>query len=391
VDSEAFRALLSPAGAGVLREAVHLGIGEDDLLVTSARLRDRHPPELVAAALTQARLRARAVAKFGRDAARMYFTPDGLEQATRPAVAALRAGRYAALGRPVTDLCCGIGGDLVALAGAGLPVTGVDADPLTVEVATANLAALGLAGEVVRADVTAYDVGGAGGAVFCDPARRAGGRRVFDPASYSPPWDFLLALREKAADTGFKVAPGLPHDLIPADAEAEWVSDRGDVKEAALWFGDLRSEARRRATVLPAGATLTGGDASPPPAGPVRRYLYDPDGAVVRAHLVAELAGQLDATLLDPTIAYLTADRPAPTPFARSYEVTEVLPFQLKRLRALLRERRIGILEIKKRGSALEPETLRRDLKLSGPESATLVLTRVAGRPTAILCDPVGG
>jgi SAM-dependent methyltransferase len=390
VDSEAFRALLSPAGAGVLREAVHLGIGEDDLLVTSARLRDRHPPEVVATALTQARLRARAAAKFGPDAARMYFTPDGLEQATRPAVAALRAARYAALGRPVTDLCCGIGGDLIALATAGLRVTGVDADPLTVEVARANLAALGLAAEVVRADVTAYDVGGAG-AVFCDPARRAGGRRVFDPAGYSPPWDFLLALREKAADTGFKVAPGLPHDLIPADAEAEWVSERGEVKEAALWFGGLRSEARRRATVLPAGATLTGGDAEPPPAGPVRRYLYDPDGAVVRSHLVAELAARLDATLLDPTIAYLTADRLATTPFARAYEVTEVLPFQLKRLRALLRDHRIGTLEIKKRGSALEPETLRRDLKLSGPESATLVLTRVAGRPTAILCDPVPG
>jgi SAM-dependent methyltransferase len=320
----------------------------------------------------------------------MYFTPDGLEQATRPAVAALRAARYAALGRPVTDLCCGIGGDLVALARAGLPVTGVDADPLTVEVATANLAALGLAGEVVRADVTAYDVGGAGGAVFCDPARRAGGRRVFDPASYSPPWDFLLALREKVADTGFKVAPGLAHELIPADAEAEWVSERGEVKEAALWFGALRRDGvRRRATVLPAGATLTGGDAEPPAAGPVRRYLYDPDGAVVRAHLVAEVAARLDATLLDPTIAYLTADRLEPTPFARAYEVTEVLPFQLKRLRALLRDRRVGTLEIKKRGSALEPERLRHDLRLTGPNAATLVLTRVAARPTAILCQAV--
>lgn len=135
---------------------------------------------------------------------------------------------------------------------------------------------------------------------------------------------------------------------------------------------------------------MTGSGDAEAPVGPARRFLYDPDPAVVRAHLVAELAETLGATLADPSIAYLYADAPTPTPFARCLEVTDVLPFSLKRLRALLRERRVGRVEILKRGSALEPEKLRRDLRLTGGEAASLVLTRVAGAPTVLVCRPVG-
>jgi hypothetical protein len=134
---------------------------------------------------------------------------------------------------------------------------------------------------------------------------------------------------------------------------------------------------------------LTGTGAQEAPVGPVRRFLYDPDPAVVRAHLVAELAADLDATLADPSIAYLYGDQARPTPFARCLEITDVLPFSLKRLRALLRERRVGRVEIRKRGSALEPEKLRRDLRLSGDEAAGLALTRVAGAPMVLVCRPV--
>ncbi|HEV2088814.1 MAG TPA: hypothetical protein VGR21_10925, partial [Cryptosporangiaceae bacterium] len=123
--------------------------------------------------------------------------------------------------------------------------------------------------------------------------------------------------------------------------------------------------------------------------GPVRRYLYDPDGAVVRAHLVAELATALDATLVDPTIAYLSADAVTPKPFARAYLVEEALPFSVKRLRTALARRGVGRVEIKKRGTAVTPELLRPQLRLAGPHPATVVLTRVAGTPTALVCQPV--
>lgn len=390
-------ALRTPAGAALLAEVADRGVADEDLLATTTALRAAgHAAEAVAAAVDQVRLRARARAKFGADAELMVFTAAGLEQATRASVATARAARLAGHLSPgdgdhpeLVDLCCGIGGDLVALARAGLRVHGVDADPLTAAVAAANVEALGIAGRatVACADVTTLDLGGYG-AAFCDPGRRSGGRRVFDPDAYRPPWSFLLDVAAQVPRTVLKVAPGIPHERVPVGVEAEWVSDGGDVKEAALWCGDLATAARR-ATLLPAGVTLTGSGDELAPVGPLQGFLYDPDGAVVRAHLVAELAGRLGATAVSPDIAYLTAGSLVPTPFARAYAVREVLPFSLKRLRALLRARGVGRLTVKKRGSAVEPEQLRRDLRLSGDAEATVVLTRVAGAPTAIVCDPV--
>ena len=408
VDLEGFRAVVSPAGQRLLALATDddpPGTAPDpvrDPLAAASRLRRTYPetpPPLAAAALTQARLRLRARAKVGADAARMYFTPDGLEQATRATVAAHRADSLGARGMPnggrVLDLCCGIGGDTLALARAGYVVHALDRDPLTAEVARANAESLGLGDRVsvrcadvedMDADPREYD------AVFCDPGRRAAGRRVFAPSAYSPPLPSALAAAGRARRGCVKAAPGVPHELVPPGAEAEWISERGEVKEAALWLGDAASPTTaRRATLLPSGATLTEdpgvGD---PPAGRPRRFLYEPDGAVIRAHLVAEVAVLLDGVLLDPTIAYVTADRFVRTPFASAYEVNEVLPFSLKRLRSLLRARGVGTVTIKKRGSAIDVEHLRRALRLRGDAHAVVVLTRTAGAPAVLLCQPVG-
>lgn len=390
VEIESFRALLTDEGQALLAELRGHAPGQE--LAVATRLRRSHPAELVSAAIGQARLRQRAVAKFGAaDAERMYFTPDGVEQATRTSVAAWRADRFQALGvRRLADLCSGVGGDAIALARAGIEVLAVDRDPLTCAVAEANAAALGLdgmieqrCGDVADVPLSGYD------AVFVDPARRGGRGRIFDPESYSPPLSWAVAAARHAPFAALKVAPGIPHDAVPEGAEAEWVSDSGDVKEAVLWFGGKPApDAPHRATLLPGGASLTGGLLPDPEPVPVRRYLYEPDGAVIRAHLVAEVAGQLDAGLIDPTIAYLTADTLRPTPYATPYEITDVLPFGLKKLKALLRERGVGTVVIKKRGSAIEPEELRRKLKPQGPHSCTVFLTRAAGAPVMLLGDP---
>ena len=386
MDVTGFRALLTPEGQRLL--ALLPAYDEASALALGERLRrEGFEPDLVAAALTQSRLRARGRGKLGALADRLYLTADGLQQATRPAVAARRTARFAAVGAQViADLCCGVGGDLPALAAAAPRVLAVDRDPLTAEVARANLGVLGLADrvEVRCADVTQVDLAGVQ-AAFVDPARRGPRGRTFDPAGYSPPFSFVLDLAARCPATGAKLAPGIPHGVLPAGAEAEWVSVGGDVVECALWFGPLAGPARRRATLLPAGATLTGDGDTAAPAGPVSRFLYEPDGAVIRAGLVAEAAALVDGTLLDPTIAYVTSERLEHTPFLTAYEITDVLPFQLKRLRALLRSREVGRLTVKKRGSAVEPEALRRRLRLSGQGEATVVLTRVAGEPTVLL------
>lgn len=399
MDLDQLAALRTPAGAAALTAAAAL-VGPDPLAAAGALRARGVEPALAAAALTQADLRRRATGKFGPQAASMFFTRAGLEQATRAAVAGRRADRLRAAGvGTLTDLGCGLGADALAAARAGIRVHAVDADPLTAAVARHNAEVTGLADliTVTCADATGVDLSGCD-AVFCDPARRrAGSGRVFDPRSFSPTWDFVAALPGRVPRTVLKLAPGIDHALIPPGAEAEWVSVDGDVVEAAFWCGPLATTPRR-ATLLrckqghPVDGIcdhLSGSGQRRAAVGAVRQYVYDPDGAVVRAHLVAEFAEAVGGNLADPDIAYVYADTPTRTPFGRCLEVTDVLPFSLKRLRALLRDRGVGRVEIRKRGSALEPEQLRRDLRLAGPAAASLVLTRVAGRPTTLLCRPV--
>ncbi len=374
--------LLDRAGAAW---AEHPG---DPVRVAGVVRRLEPDAERAAAATTQAQLRDKARDKFGDAAALMFFTPDALEQSTRSRVADHRAARLAAAlpGGSVIDLGCGIGGDLLAFSRAGLVAAGIDQDPLRVAMAEANLSALGLAGAVLVGDATAIDTSGFD-AAFADPARRGGRGRVFDVDGWAPPWPWVLELLEGRSLV--KVAPGIGHDLVPPGVEAEWVSDGGEVKEAVLWSPRL-STTSRRATVIAVGGLATLTDEDDPGAGvrEVGAFLYEPDGAVIRAGLVTAVAAGVEGGLIDPHIAYVTSDGSFRTPFARGYRVLEELPYREKQLKAALRERSIGRLTIKKRGVQVVPEELRRRLSLRGENEATLVMTRVAGQGTALLVQP---
>jgi hypothetical protein len=389
MDLESFRWLLTPEGQATMATAAQLYGDGVDPIRAGELLRRSVAPEQAAAAMAQVQLRVAAVPKLGADAGRMYFTRDGLEQSTRHEVARHRAARLA-MARPgsVVDLGCGIGGDLVELARSGVTAAGVDLDPLRVAVAGANLDALGLPGAVMVADATTLDLAPFG-AVFADPARRNPRGRVFDVDAYTPPWSFVESVLTGRACV--KVAPGIPHDRVPPGVEAEWVSFRGDVKEAVLWSPALATTGRRATLVHPSGlATLTAED--DPGAGPVRpvgRFLLEPDGAVIRAGLVTAVAAQVDGWLVDEHIAYVSSGTPATTPYARTFEVLEELPFHEKQLKAALRARGVGRLTIKKRGVDVVPDQLRKRLALRGDAEATVVLTRVAGRGAALLVEPV--
>ncbi|MFN8079547.1 MAG: SAM-dependent methyltransferase [Kineosporiaceae bacterium] len=373
---------------------------EDDALGLGEQLRAAgHDPALVSAALTQSRLRSAARAKFGPFADGMLFTATGLEQATRFAVAARHAQRFVSAGVDrVADLGCGIGADSMALATFDREVLAVERDEVTAAVATMNLRHWPEA-SVRCADATSVDLTGFGGA-FVDPARRnETGKRLLDPRLGSPPLSFVLDLARRLPAVGLKTAPGIPHHLVPEGAEAQWISVGGDVVEAGLWFGlTARDGVRRSALVLPAegddSAPAEVSDAGMPPAtaGPVAAYLYEPDGAVIRAGLVGQVAAAVGGHLIDPTIAYVTGEALVRTPLARAYAVQDVFAFQLKTLRSWLRDRGVGRLTIKKRGTAVQPEQLRRQLRLStswGEADATIVLTRVAGRQSVIAVRPV--
>lgn len=390
MDTATFAWLLTPEGAALINEATALTAASNnpkDLSIGTA-LRRSHSGDRVAAALTQVELRQRATAKFGHEATKMYWTPDGLQQATRKAVAEHRAGRLRAAGLPnLIDLGCGVGGDLIAAARAGLTVVGVDIDPLRVAIAQANLAALDLGGVVAERDATTIDLSPFAVA-YIDPARRSPRGRSFNPNHWSPPWEFVQQLFRR--DSCVKVAPGIPHERIPEDVEGEWVSDHGEVKEAALWSGRLQS-AHRRATVIGNGglATLTDEDPSTTTITPMDNFLYEPDGAVIRAGLVGAVAAGVSGAFIHSKIAYLTSPQPFRTPFATTYVVEEELPYRTKDLRAELRKRDIGRLTIKKRGVAVVPETLRRELALQGDNEAIIVMSRSSRERRCWLVRPL--
>ncbi|WP_242088051.1 class I SAM-dependent methyltransferase [Microbacterium lacticum] len=395
-------ALLTPEG---LRLVDDLGAidGTDDVAATVSRLRAAGlSPDLVAAAVGQARLRSRARAKFGAFADRMLFTRAGLEQATRLEVGARHAGRFRDAGvARVADLGCGIGGDALAFAGIGLDVVAVDADEVTAALAAHNLAPFGEQAQVRHARAEEVDLAGVD-AVWLDPARRTAGHtettRV-GAGDWSPPLDWVWDLAARVP-AGVKLGPAFDRTLIPEDAEAQWISVDGSTVELVVWTGKLaRPGIRRSALVIRGGsaAELTAaGDADDAPVRELGAYLHEPEGAVIRARLIGEVARSLDAGMIDAKIAYLTSDAPAAgssdgtaSPFVQSFRVREQLPNDPKALGKALRGRGIGTLEIKKRGVDVDPASLRTKLKLRGPEQATLFVTRVGDRRVTLLADRV--
>jgi SAM-dependent methyltransferase len=391
------RWLQEPEGAAAVRLAGRLQADGVDLLPGLARLRSEVGAEHAGPAWELARLRARARPVFGDDADVLLLTADALEQAGRPELAARRAARLLdGRAASVADLGCAAGTDTVALARAGASVVAVDRDPVARALTTANAAALGLAERIRVIDADVVDLVASGDLLGCaaatlDPARRAGGRRQLDPDRWSPPWSTVTALLDRVPASVVKVAPGLDHDRVPDGIEAEWVSVGGSIVEALLW-GRGPSRTWRRATLVRDGQLLevtADADPGPAPVGAVRGWLHEPDPALIRSGLMSLVAADLGATLVDPTIAYLTSDARADTPWVSSYRVTDVLPFNLRKLKALLRDRGIGRVVVKKRGSPIEPETLARQLRGPGTGSAVVVVTRVAGAPTVLVCEPL--
>lgn len=345
--------------------------------------------ELTSVVLLQRRLRTKAAAKFGEFADRMFFTENGLQQATRLSVAARHAARFRDAGLTrVADLGCGIGGDALALAGLGLSVTAVERDEVTAAIAAYNLAPFDTA-TVVHGDADSVDLSLVDG-VWCDPARRNSTTRLSDPTDWTPSlgWIFDVAASTPA---GIKLSPAVDQGILPVDAECQWVDDRGETVECVVWTGVLaRHGIRRSALVLDDGTgheLVSGNPDTVVDIGTIGEFVYDPCGAVLRAELLGTLARQLGATLVADRIAYLSNDTGVDTPFAQRFRVREVFPLDLRTIAGELRTRGIGKLEIKKRGVDVDPAQFRTKLKLAGPHYATLILTRGPKGRVAILAD----
>ena len=397
MERQDFISLLSPEGQALLAQVGPLEAKADVVKLVSSLRAQGHDAGLVAAVLTQAKLRRRAVAKFGPFAERMIFTEAGLEQASRLSVAALHANRFRQAGiGEVADLGCGIGAESMALASLDINVKAFEIDEVTAAVATYNLSPFENA-FVEQTDVTTLDLSKFEG-LFFDPARRELGgpsreraTRKFDPAAFSPTFDFVVEAAAKKP-TGVKFGPGHPHEGIPENAEAQWVSVDGDLVELGLWFGTVaRPDVKRSALLINGNAKHEiishSAERQDAPISELAAYVYEPDNSVVRSRLIGQLAEQIEAHLFAPEIAYLTSDKEISSPWLKGYKVLDNLVFDRKKLKAYLRERNIGVLEIKKRGSDIVPEQLRKELALKGEGAATLIVTRVGDAHRALVCE----
>ena len=385
MNRDEFLQLLSKEGQSLLAQIDYST--KLDIVKTITKLRAQgHDPALIANALSQAKLRKRAEAKFGEFAERMFFTEDALEQASRLQVAALHANRFKQAGvTQVADLGCGIGAESLAFASLDLKVSAYEIDEVTSAIAAYNLAIFDNV-EVNNQDVTKLDLE-QHQALFFDPARRNSKARLFNPQDFAPNFDWVIE-QAKKKPSGIKLGPGHPHNQIPQEAEAQWVSVEGDLVELSLWFNETkRQDVTRSALLITKDGKhelKTNQKEEPAPTGELGQYIHEPDNSVIRSHLINLLAEQTNTHTIDPQIAYLTGNDNITSPWLKSYKIEQVLPFDRKQLKAYIKQNDIGTLEIKKRGADITPEELRKELAPKGKNKATLIVTRIGDAHRAI-------
>jgi hypothetical protein len=378
----------SPAALAILREGSFQDADPEGLNLSLRK--QGHPAEVCIEVVNQVALRKKALQKLGPLAQSLLFTRQGLEQASRIEVARYHARRLNGL-ESVTDLTCGIGLDSFAFAESGLAVQAIDIDQVTAEFAKHNLAGFPEAAVQVG-DARSTEVRSK--SVFLDPARRdlksAGrSRRLLQPSDFEPPIDFAFELLAKFPG-GVKLSPGLPHELIDPRFEATWVSHDGDLVELSQWSIEGERAGKRYAVMVQGeGEIEFSGEVFEAEVAPLSEFIYEPDAALIRSHLIGELAQQLGLGPVSTGLAYLTGTEVA-SPWLRRFKVVEELPLQEKAIRHYLTQQDIGRLEIKKRGVDIEPELLRKRLKLRGSGAATLIATKVGGAHKALVCEQEG-
>ena len=385
-----FQELLSPQGQIALAEAQALSPTEQTFLQHHQTLTKKHTSSLSRTALGMAILRQKAEKKFPF-AHQLYYVKEALEQATSWQIAQHRAKRYQNADW-ILDVCSSIGSDSLALA-ANAPVIAYELDFLRCAIAHQNSKLINTKNNIYNINqyINNYlyinNINNI--YLFFDPARRSDLKRKFHINDYLPPLNTVQTWKN-AKGIGIKLSPGVDLDqLTQFDAEIEFISLNGELKEAVLWMNQLK-RGQKRATILSAGITLVDLPTPQLPITPPKNHIYEPDPAIIRAGMVTSLAKDFqNLSQLDSQIAYLTSDEKQNTPLARRWDVEAWMPFNLKKLKAYLLEHNVGNITVKKRGSPITPEVLQAKLKLKGSESKTIFLTKHNDQPIVIITQNI--
>lgn len=317
-------------------------------------------------------------AATGKFPAHWLTDADAAQQATPARVAGVRAARIAEAGaQMVHDVTCSVGSEAPPFRQRGIAWMGSDLDMSRLIMARHNLGQ-----EAWLAQADALTPVTSDGVVVADPARRAGGRRITDPAQLLPPLPDLLDA-QAGREMAVKCAPGI--DYSGWDGLVSVVSVDGGVKEACLYTPGLAGGVRREAVVLRDGEErVTDLDDDTVDVTAPQRYIIDPDGAVVRAGLVRGWAARHELSMLDEHIAYLTGEQ-IPAGYS-GFPFLEAVP--LRALKKALASHGAGSVEILVRGVDVDPDQLRKKLKLRGKAQMAVVIARIGDQAVAHVCGP---
>lgn len=352
---------------GVIEAAA--AIGDAVTPAGVAKLHALGPAPVVLGALELARARRKAADKFDEPDA-LYADAVGVEQASSSDVARHKASRFADAGIDrVTDLCCGIGGDAMALRDVA-DVIAVDLQPQRAWMAGHNARCASAV-----ADVTKLNLDGA--AYHIDPDRRGGGNRRWRYEDYLPGPSFIGPLVERGGDGAIKLSPGVDLELLPS-GEIEIINRHGTLVQAVLWTGRLAQHERTATRIEPDGAvhTITGSPNDLFETVEPGAYLLAIDPAIERAGLIGALMETTGTGLIHPQLGLLSADHAIESPWLTPFELIERMPWRPRKVAEWLSENNGGIVEVKTRGKAVDPDRASAELRGQGDTMFTLFVLR---------------
>ena len=385
---EIWQRMRDPDLVPLLTEVAELasgGIGPAQL----ERLQRDYGRDVVAVALELCAARHKAAGKFSM-AASLVCDVVGVEQASGDLVACHKAARFEGA-REVFDLCCGIGGDTMALAAACSSVRAVDVSEVRAWMAGTN----GGVEAMVR-DVKGLDCEGIH--VHVDPARRqADGRRLWRYSELDPGPAVLDPILTAAPGAALKLGPGVDLAELPdmSSRELEIVGGSGRLLQAVLWCGDLaRRRGEHTATRL-AGGSAPGGrsyssrpSANIPVAEGPGRFVLVPDPALERSRLVGPRIAGTPARELAAGLGILTSDVRMEDAWFEEHEILAVIPWRPRKIRDWLRANDGGSVTVRSRGGAVDTDQAQVEFRGDGATAYTLFGLRLGQR---IVCLMVPG
>lgn len=347
--------------------------------------------------LTQIRIKARRKFPF---ADRMFFTRRGYEQSSSQLIAEYVARNFVHFDR-VVDVCCGIGGDLMALAmrNSDGDVVGVDRDPLMCLFARHNLQCTSAKGRVTVVESRFEDFDSRQfDAMHIDPDRRIHGRTV-QSNFFDPKIEDILA-RQRPSSIAVKMAPASPRpDQLAREAELEWIGTRRECKQQMIWLGPITSHPGcQTATTVEKDGTFQRLSMSSDEidqtivvAGEIGPYIFEPHPAVLAGNLADAVANPRRLARLAPGIAYLTGERPKSTALLSTFKVIKTLSLNVNKLIAELVRQDAGELEVKRRGVEKVVADQLLEKKFSGSRPLTVILSRHKNLGIALITKRIRG